>query len=545
MEKEYDVKRAIDLSDNSLHEMDHDIWSRRSFIKTLGLAGGVGLGLGGFSVNILGSLPLMLATTEGPLDRVLVLIRLKGGNDGLNTIIPLFDYGRYQANRPTIAVKNSDITVLGNGAFGIPKTMNALTNLWNEGAMKVVNSVGYSNHNLSHFTSADIWNSANVAIDFDKDKSGWLGRQILEENPDFLNNLPAKPAAIKVNSGSNIAFQNPDRIDLAVNFNTLDNLITVAETGFLYDTVHLPDNCYYGDQIGFLRSILNVTYKYASPIKDAYSSSSNSVTYSNNDLSRQLAIVARLIKGNLGTKMYMVTMEGFDTHENQNNDHPKLMNNLANALNEFYADLKSANKDNEVLSMTFSEFGRRVSENNGGTDHGTAAPVMLFGPALNGNGFLGKDPDLQDLDLNGNLKHGTDFRSIYATLLESWLCLNPNTVDQILGDYYERMPDIGIDCMNVGANDVFADQSIQHLIRPNNQGGFTVEYFLPRSEHVNVDVFTIMGQKIASLVDGNQQLGKHQVEFNHSNIGLSASMLIYRISCGKKAVSGKFVAAGF
>ncbi len=530
------------LNGNEMHEMDHHYWSRRNFIKTLGLTGGIGLAMGGFAVDAMAGLPMLLATAGGIKDRILVMIRLKGGNDGLNMIIPLFDYSKYKSKRPTIAIPETDTIKLGNsGAFAVPKTMNSIKRLWDDGQMKVINSVGYSDHNLSHFTSADIWNSSNVGIETDNDKSGWLGRYILDQNPDFLKNLPSIPAAIKVSSGSNIAYQNSERIDLAVNFNSPERLIEVATKGFLYDTVNLPDNCYYGDQVGYLRSIMNVTYKYAAPIKDAYTKGVNQVTYSNNELSRQLAIVAKLIKGNLGTKLYMVTLEGFDTHENQNQDHPKLMDALSNAIREFYDDLAKTNKDKEVLSMTFSEFGRRISENNGGTDHGTAAPVMLFGPALNGNGVLGENPDLSNVDSNGNLKHGTDFRSIYATILEQWLCLDPLSVDNILGDNYDRMDGLGFDCMNVSTDNIAINNKILHKARPDGQGGSVIEYELSKPGPILVEVYNIMGKKVATLVNEYQLAGSHSAAFNNYNSGLTLNMFVYRISSGKAGVSGKFI----
>jgi uncharacterized protein (DUF1501 family) len=542
MKTQKDTQETINKNSNEMHEMDHHYWSRRNFIKTLGLTGGIGLAMGGFAIDALAGVPMLLASAGGINDRILVLIRLKGGNDGLNMIVPLFDYSTYKSKRPTIAIPQGDIIKLDNdAAFGIPKTMNSLKRLWDDGQMKVINSVGYSDHNLSHFTSADIWNSANKSIESDSDKSGWLGRYILDQNPDFLKNLPAIPAAIKVSSGSNIAYQNSDRIDLAVNFNTPDRLIEVATKGFLFDTVNLPDNCYYGDQIGYLRSIMNVTYKYAAPIKDAYTKGQNQVTYSNNELSRQLAIVAKLIKGNLGTKLYMVTLEGFDTHENQNQDHPKLMNTLSNAINEFYTDLSKSDKDKEVLSMTFSEFGRRISENNGGTDHGTAAPVMLFGPALNGNSLLGKDPDLSNVDSNGNLKHGTDFRSIYATILEQWLCLDPLSVDNVLGDHYDRMDGLGFDCTSVGTTTVAINNKIMHKARPDGQGGYVIEYELSKPGPIKVEVYNIMGQKVASLVNEYQLAGKHSASFSNYNTGLTMNVFVYRISAGNAGVSGKFV----
>jgi uncharacterized protein (DUF1501 family) len=407
--------------------------------------------------------------------------------------------------------------------------------------MKVINSVGYPEHNLSHFTSSDIWNSANENIESDSNKSGWLARYLLDKTPDYLENLPEIPGAIKISSGSSITYQTADRIDLAVNFNTPDKLIEIAEKGFVYDTVNLPDDCYYGEQVGFLRSILNITYKYAPKISEAYSAGTNEVSYSNNELSRQLAIVAKLVKGNLGTRLYMVTLDGFDTHENQNISHPRLMADISAAISEFYADLEAGEKANDVLSMTFSEFGRRVRENDGGTDHGTAAPVMFFGPTLEGNGIFGKDPDLVDLDSVGNLKHDTDFRSIYATILESWLCIDASHVDNILGDVYERIPGLGLNCLPVYTSEPVFTQQIQHKLRSHADGSYTIEYEISRPGQIDVEVYTIMGQKISTLVHEYQDRGKHQAVFINQHVGLSSSMYIYVIRSGLASVSGKFL----
>jgi hypothetical protein len=205
MTKHKSYKRTTDLSDIQAHNHDHKLWSRRSFLQTIGMAGGVGFGLGGLGISALTAAPISLAS-GGNNDRILVLIRLKGGNDGLNMIVPTFDYGTYKANRPTIAINQSDLLSLGNGSFSIPKTMSKLMPMWDSGAMKIINSVGYPDHNLSHFTSSDIWNSANENIEQDQNKSGWLGRLMLNERPDYLTNLPEIPGAIKVSSGSNITY---------------------------------------------------------------------------------------------------------------------------------------------------------------------------------------------------------------------------------------------------------------------------------------------------------------------------------------------------
>ena len=541
MDKKYNKNSPV-TKESCTHDHEHKQWSRRSFLHTLGLAGGVGLTMGGFGVEALASHSLAL-TGAGGEDRILVLIRLKGGNDGLNMIVPVFDYGRYKTNRPTIGIAQADLIGLdGNGMFAMPKTMQKLKPIWDEGHMKIINSVGYPDHNLSHFTSSDIWNSANQGIEMDMDKSGWLGRYLLNQHPDYLENLPEAPGAIKINSGSNIAYQNPDRIDLAVNFSTPDRLIEVAQKGFIYDTVNLPDACYYGEQVGYLRSILNITYKYAPVISEAYGAGTNVVAYSNNELSRQLAIVARLIKGQLGTRLYMVTLDGFDTHENQNMNHPRLMAEISSAVSEFYEDLQKGSRDQHVLSMTFSEFGRRVRENEGGTDHGAAAPVLFFGHSLEGNGILGKNPDLGNTDLNGNLKHDVDFRSVYATVLESWLCLESEAVDDVIGGVYDRLPQLGLQCVPSSVWETRPlVQNIRHGVRMMDDGSFRIQYSLARAGNVSVEVYTILGQKIETLFQGYQSMGDQAVIFTNKNAGLTSNMFIYVIQSGGSRVSGKLL----
>ena len=533
-------QRGISIKNGKAHQDDHDNWSRRGFLRALGLATGGGIAMGSFSLTAMASAALNPLLAAGEVeDRILVLIRLKGGNDGLNMVVPLFDYGTYQQGRPSIAIPENDIISLTD-KFGIPNTMENLLPLWDQGSMKVINTVGYDNHNLSHFTSSDIFASANQQVESSSDKSGWLGRFILNQDPDYLENLPDTPAAIKISSGGSITYANADQIDLAVNFNTPERLEQVAETGLIYDTVNLPDDCYYGEQVGFLRSILNVTFNYAPQISEAYNAAENSVEYSNNELARQLSIVARLIKGGLKTKLYMVTLEGFDTHEGQNGNHPVLMNAIGNSVSEFYNDLAASNRDSDVLSMTISEFGRRISENDGGTDHGTAAPVMMFGPALNGNGILGDDPDLSNVDENGNLHHSVDFRSIYASILESWLCLDPAGVDEILGDSYDRLPDIGFDCVGVGLPFLPIEQAIKHSIRPDGQGAMLLEYELSRPGAVEVSIFSMMGQKMRTLFKGHQLNGTHQLHYIN-RYAAANTPLIYRIEAQGKSYTGKFV----
>ena len=292
------------LEHGAAHEQDHQRWSRRSFIRTLGLSGGGAFFLSNLPVAALSSSALAYGLSNSETDRVLVLIRLKGGNDGLNTIIPLFDYGAYQSLRPGIAIPQNQTFAL-NDRFGMPNTMNDLMPLWEEGQMRVINSVGYPNQNLSHFVSSDIWATADDAGNVGT--SGWLGRYLMDLYPDYLTNPPETPPAVQIGGVGNLAFYDSNEVNISVSVADPDQQFEIAQNGELYDVLNLPDCCY-GEQLGYMRTMTNSTFYYAGVIKEAYDSAANAVDYGPGSLRRQLALVARLIKGGLGTKLYMVTL---------------------------------------------------------------------------------------------------------------------------------------------------------------------------------------------------------------------------------------------
>jgi len=522
------------LEHGAAHTRDHRTWSRRNFLKNLGLSTGASLMLGNLPVKALGVSPLTMALMNGPSDRVLVLIRLKGGNDGLNTVIPLFDYDTYRNRRPTIGWTENRILNLDN-QFGLPDVMEKTQQMWQEGKMKVVNTVGYPEQNLSHFRSADIWSSASDAQELDN--SGWLGRWIMKENPGIPDTSPEIPPAIQIGDSGSLTFNNEDMLNLAVSVSRPDELREIAENGTLYDTQNLPD-CFYGEQVGYLRTIANSTFQYAEIIADAFDASDNSIEYNGSNLARQLSLVARLIKGNLGTKLYMVTLDGFDTHARQGALHPNLLQTLSESVQEFYDDLATAEKDKDVLCMTTSEFGRRIEENGSdGTDHGAAAPVMLFGEGLNGNGFVGQTPDLEEVDEVGNLIFSTDFRQIYATVLEDWLCVDAATVDMVLGRSFARLP-LSLTCSTTTSTTTPVAATFEYEIRYARQGEIQVHYRLRDSAQVHIQVFDMLGQAVETLVSGFQAFGPHQAVFR-PKYGLPNGMYVVRIQVGKQMVGEK------
>lgn len=532
------MRHGSTLTDKKAHQLDHFRWSRRSFLRNMGITGSMSMLLGNLPISTTTASPLSQALNNSETERILVLIRLKGGNDGLNTIVPLYDYSTYRNLRPNIALKENDITKI-NDAIGIPKTLDPLTPFWQEGAMKIIQSVGYANQNLSHFRSSDLWASAQDELTFDG--SGWYGRLIENQFPDFLENPPIIPPAIQIGGSANVAFNNKEMTNLAISVQNPEEIAEIAETGQLYTTANLPE-CYYGEQVGFVRSVANNTFFYAGILSETYKAARNEVEYSG-DLGAQLATVARLIKGNLGTKLYMVSIDGFDTHANQLRDHPALLSELSTAIADFYQDLNKGGRDQDVLAVTFSEFGRRIEENGStGTDHGAAAPMMVFGAGINGNGFIGKRPDLKDVDEVGNLKYDTDFRSVYATLLESWLCVDSNVVDEIMGQSFTRIEALGLTCnaQTTAISEIFRKE-IVHQARYSANGNITIYYELSEGSQVNVQVFNLLGQPVATLANAYQSAGAYTLPFISPRKQLAKGQYFYRIQVGQQLYSNAFL----
>ena len=425
---------------------EHHVGSRRAFMRQLGLLTTGAALLPGTSLAALGSSALVQALVDSPGDRILVLVRLKGGNDGLNTVVPLYDYDAYRRARPRLAYAPAETLSL-TPELALAPTMGPALDLWREGAMRIVNGVGYADASLSHFRGTDIVASASGAREVWS--SGWLGRHLDACFPDFLTAPPAAPPAIQIGGAGSLLFDNEAGVSLSVTVNDAEELAELAQRGELYPVDDLPA-CLYGEQLGYLRGVANSTFTFAGGIERAFAAGRNEVSYPAGALGRQLAMVARLVKGGLGTRMYLVTLDGFDTHAAQRAAHGALVGELAGSTAAFYADLARAGLERRALTATFSEFGRRIDENaSGGTDHGTAAPQMLFSPAFDGSAAVGAAPSLTSPDPNGNLAFTTDFRRVYATLLERWLCLAPAAVDNILGGSFERV-DLGIDCTSVG-----------------------------------------------------------------------------------------------
>lgn len=526
------------LANPTAHRLDHHHHGRRDFLRSLGLIGAGGLMLNKLPVTAAsGATSLANALTSSDSDRILVMIRLNGGNDGLNTIIPLYDFSTYQSLRPDIHLQASETWSL-NGALGINNFLSDLQPMWNEGKMKVVNNVGYPDQNLSHFRGSDIWATSSDADEFLE--SGWLGRLIEEQNPDFLTDPPSEPPAIQIGGASNLIFNNSDNFNYALSTNNPQQLYQIAQTGQLYDVDDVPP-CTYGEQMAYVRAVTNTTFTYAGRLAEAYEDGSNdsNADYAMDGLGDQLALIARLIRGGLGTRLYMVELNGFDTHANQVDAHAYLMQSLGQNTAAFFQDLEAGGHGQRTLAMTFSEFGRRPEQNGSmGTDHGAAAPMMLFGEGLNGNGILGGLPNLQNFDQIGNLVHTTDFRSVYATIMDYWLCLGGETTDQLLGGDFDRLEAMGLFCSPNSTTEISKAAALT-LTAHLNRGELVIRYELPQSGNVIIRTHDALGRIIATPFNGSQYLGAQEMRLPLNAANWSAGVYIVSVETGGRMYSTK------
>jgi uncharacterized protein (DUF1501 family) len=520
-------QKNISKDERSIHDKEHSTWNRRSFIQALGLAGAGGIMLGHASVTASKPSPLSVALAASENDNILVIIRLKGGNDGLNTIVPIYDYATYANLRPNIRHQQNNLINL-NADFAIPNFMGGLESVWGDGKMKIIHGVGYPQQNLSHFRSAAIWASTD---DVNVENTGWWGRYFEDLYPDYLVNPPEIPPAVQIGSIGDLIFEGNDS-NYAFSVANTEQLANVAQNGVQHDVTNLPD-CVYGDKLLFMRATTNTTVRYSSVINNAYMASTNSSSYSDENLAKQLAIVARLIKGNLGTKVYMVTLDGFDTHANQTDDQRALLEDLSDSIKDFYDDLVATGMDDKVLTMTISEFGRRPYENgSNGTDHGAASPVMLFGSGLDGNGFVGTHPNLTEWDADDNLIPTTDFRDVYSTVLTEWFCLDPSVVSSILLNQNYQTLDMGITCQNLSSTNFSDTTRFVHV--PIYQNDRTlIEINMPNTANVDIRLYDMMGREVGTLENKILYPGKYSIDVKEKiRTRLSYGQYIYRISTG-------------
>jgi uncharacterized protein (DUF1501 family) len=373
--------------------------------------------------------PLPAFGTSVDPDNVLVVVQMGGGNDGLNTIVPWSD-DAYHRVRPAIRVDETQVLKL-NDRIGLNPALKGLNELYKQGRAALVQGVGYPNPNRSHFEATQIWETASP----DRPQQyGWLGRYLdkrfsgrarpasMFEAVALGDTLPAALVASHVEVPAIGALN-------AFGYNTGRDLASKQSAGVLYDGARPGQSPY----LAMIAQTARDAYHGGDVLRKQTAEFTNKAAYAPNPFAQQLALAAKLIGSTAGSKIVFVSIGSFDTHAGQRAQQDRLLGYLGDGLLAFYTDLAAHGLDKNVLTMTFSEFGRRVAQNaSNGTDHGTAMPLFVVGGGVKG-GIYGEHPSLTDLDRNGDLKFATDFRAVYATVIEKWLGRNP--ADVLTGTY--------------------------------------------------------------------------------------------------------------
>ncbi len=378
---------------------------------------------GVFGLGVAAAFPALFTRTASALarpaarrattDRILVVLQLSGGNDGLSTVVPFEDDAYYRARKSTAIAKKDVIRV--TETLGLHPHLGPLAHLLEEGRMAVVQGTSYPNPNRSHFKSMDIWHAGDLSGR--RVGAGWLGRCIDASHRDDDD------PRLMIHVGRSVPFSLLGHWHRPVSFTLPQNYRWEGEEDERPVFQRLNGAAVDGeasDNAAFVHQVAADARASSEQIREIVASTKSLVSYPSSGLARDLRNVSALIRGGLPTRVYHVALGGFDTHTNQRQRHDSLMTQLAEAVASFQADLVAGEVADRVVMLAFSEFGRRVQENaSGGTDHGAAGPMFLFGTQIR-PGLHGPHPDLLDLE-RGDLKMTTDFRSAYAAVIEDWL----------------------------------------------------------------------------------------------------------------------------
>ncbi|MBP6334555.1 MAG: DUF1501 domain-containing protein [Bacteroidia bacterium] len=485
--------------------------------------------LNGYSFKAFSSSPLINALSNSVItDHVLVLIQLNGGNDGLNTVIPLDQYSNLALARPNLLIPDTQVLpIYSTLDTGLHPAMTGMQQLFNDGKVSIVQGVGYPSPNFSHFKSTDIWLTgadSNQVL-----ASGWAGRYLNYEYPNFPTGYPntnmPDPLALQIGSTVSLGLQGPAAsMGMAISDPTsFYNLISGVQSP--------APNTPAGKELTYVRTIAQQSQQYSGVILAA----ANNITQQSpsypvagtNALADQLKIVSRLIAGGLKTRVYMVNLGGFDTHSAQvdsgsaaTGDHAELLRKLSEGVKAFMDDLTYLGIEDRVVGMTFSEFGRRIKENaSDGTDHGAAAPMFIFGHPVQ-SGIVGTNPIIPaNVATNDNLPMQYDFRSVYATLLEDWFCVPGTDLSTILLNNYQHLPLLqpGL-CGSVDTHNLNQQAGINLISNyPNPFSDSTYITFKTTGGHTLVQIFDSEGHLIKTPVDAEYAEGEHKVWFENEN----------------------------
>ncbi len=488
--------------------------NRKDFIKASGISAAA-LALNGLPIKALGDPKNQYKKIRGATDRIFVFVVLSGGDDALNTVIPLDKYSELSNARSNVLIPQAQVLGLsGTANTGLHPAMDKVRNMYNNGLINIVQDCGYTDFNYSHFRATDIYNSASDSNQFID--SGWVGRYLTKRFPGAPNAYPdadfLDPLAIQIGNNLTPALTGPlGQIGFAIN--DISKFYQIVN-----GAVDPAPNTPAGHELTYLRYISLQTQAYTQVVQNAATVGSNSVTYpANNKLADQLQIVAHLISGGLKTPIYIVEMGGFDTHSDQVNAtdhtqgaHATLLTKVSEAIDAFYQDLKNQNKADIVAGCTVTEFGRRIKSNaSNGTDHGSAAPIISFGKNVI-PGIIGTSPTLPtNATVNDQVPMQYDFRQVYASILEDWFGVSTTDTAEILNNKtYTKLPifktvPTGYTEPTVG--NITKIENVQ--LYPNPMRDYATLQFNSPGGYTHIAIYTDSGKYIRTLLEKETKQG--------------------------------------
>jgi uncharacterized protein (DUF1501 family) len=491
---------------------------RRDFVRNLALvSAGTPVLLNDMNVQSIGK--KLFSISKSNEDRILVIIRMNGGNDGLNTVIPRDQYSNLTIQRSNVLIPENDVLELTT-EVGLHPKMTGMKSMYDSGSLGIIQNVGYPEQNRSHFRSMDIWSSGLINSQPD---TGWLGRYFDGEYPGYPTGFPSTPC--------------PDPFAISLGYEVsatcqgiMANFSHAVEDPF--DVYNLSsggatnDGTYYGDHMEYLTTLINQANAYGAQVNTAAANGTASLAslYDlTNPLAQQLRYVAQMIDGGLKTNVYILNVNGFDTHNaqvdsisTQQGSHADLLERISDAVSSFQADLEQMNHHERVAGMTFSEFGRQVASNASlGTDHGDAAPMFLFGSCLNTN-IMGTNPVIGNTIVNQEgIPMQYDFRDIYASILKDWFGVPTAEIQTFFEHTVQYYPILG--ACNVGLEEEELTVT-RAIVYPNPANTNAKIRFVAENEWVKVDIFDLQYRKVLSVYDGNLTQGEHNVPMQISDL---------------------------
>ena len=466
-------------------------------------------------------------------DRILIIIRLNGGNDGLNTIIPRDQYANLTIQRQNVLIPETSVLPLTTDV-GLHPVMTGIQGLYNDGKLGIIQNVGYPEQNRSHFRSMDIWSSGLID---GPPTTGWLGRHLDHQYPGFPDNYPTvdcpDPFAISMGYEVSSTCQG-----LMANFSHAVEDPTDVYT--LSNATAINDGTYYGDHMEFLSTLIAQSNAYGAQINNAVTTGSTlSTLYDpNNPLAVQMRYIAQMISGGLKSNVYVMNIDGFDTHNAQvsPNDtttgaHANLLKRLSDAVAAFQDDLQLLGLEDRVVGMTFSEFGRQIASNaSDGTDHGDAAPLLLFGTCINAN-IMGSNPTIANSITNqAGVPMQYDFRDIYASILKDWFGVGATEIQSFFEHPVTYHPVISACTVGLEHHAIKAEP--EALIYPNPAYVNATVRFKSTNEWVKVEVYDMNMRLVSEVFDGTLAETTHDLPMDISHLESGQYIVVIRKESG-------------